>query len=274
MCTGVIGGSPDQCICWGVQGLELHSLWDGVVGTNSQNLVSSHQDSVEMFAWVEEDFDVTDATLLPLATIPVPSVQFGALLEQDLLIFLSRLCLHLRDKYSADVWGSVLHSLVNIHLISTIIRKCQSSALLCTSGNDTMGSKWISTFLGPSSSSLPSSSALLLGSEVTNTVAPAFAHEKLASMQERKKKRLKKISSETRLQLKNTNKTQQLQKRFKVKANLAFQMQIRPCFWPVQQKKNQKCWTQRCCHLQLEEQRHLPQNSFLVYHDSIQTDSV
>lgn len=98
--TWVISGSPDQCVRWGVHGFELHRLWDVVVGANPQHLFSSHQDSVEMFGWVEEDLDVTNAALLPLANIPVPSIQFGALLEQDLLVLLSRLCLHLSDKYS------------------------------------------------------------------------------------------------------------------------------------------------------------------------------
>lgn len=100
MYTWVISGSPDQCVCWGVHGFELHRLWDVVVGANPQHLFSSHQDSVEMFGWVEEDLDVTDAALLPLADIPVPSIQFGALLEQDLLVLLSRLRLHLSDKYN------------------------------------------------------------------------------------------------------------------------------------------------------------------------------
>ena len=50
-----------------------------------------------MFSWVEEDLEITDATLLPLAEVPVPSVQLGALLKQDFLILLSRLCLHLRE---------------------------------------------------------------------------------------------------------------------------------------------------------------------------------
>lgn len=50
-----------------------------------------------MFGWVEEDLEVADATLLPLAGVPVPSEQLGALLKQDFLVLLSRLCLHLRD---------------------------------------------------------------------------------------------------------------------------------------------------------------------------------
>lgn len=60
-----------------------------------------------MFGWVEEDLDVTNAALLPLAEVPVPSVQLGALLKQDFLILLSRLCLHLRDiqLYKDEVWS-------------------------------------------------------------------------------------------------------------------------------------------------------------------------
>lgn len=50
-----------------------------------------------MFDWMEEDLNITDATLLPLAKVPVPSVQLGALLEQDLLILFSGLCLYLRE---------------------------------------------------------------------------------------------------------------------------------------------------------------------------------
>lgn len=52
-----------------------------MVGTNFQHLLSSHQDTVEMFDWVIEDLEVSDAPLLPLAEDTVPSVQLGALLE-------------------------------------------------------------------------------------------------------------------------------------------------------------------------------------------------
>lgn len=96
MSTCIVGGSPDQCVGRGIHGFELHRLWDGVVGTNPQHLLSSHQDSVGMFGRVKEDLDVTDATLLPLAEIAVPSVKLGAFLEQDFLILLPRLCLYLR----------------------------------------------------------------------------------------------------------------------------------------------------------------------------------
>lgn len=68
-----------------------------MVGTNSQHLLSSHQDSVEMFGRVEEDLEITNATLLPLAEVPVPSVQLGAFLKQDFFILLSRLSLHLTE---------------------------------------------------------------------------------------------------------------------------------------------------------------------------------
>lgn len=46
---------------------------------------------------MEEDLNITDATLLPLAEVPVPSVQLGTFLEQDLLVLFSGLCLYLRE---------------------------------------------------------------------------------------------------------------------------------------------------------------------------------
>lgn len=94
--TWVVGGGPDQRVGRGVHGFEFHGWYDGVVGTHPQHLLSPHQDPVETFARVIEDLQVTDAALLPLAEVAVPSVQLGALLEQDLLILLSRFGLHLR----------------------------------------------------------------------------------------------------------------------------------------------------------------------------------
>lgn len=76
-----------------------------MVGTHPQNLVSAHQDSVETFGWMEEDLDVTDATLLPLAEVSVPAEELGPLLEQDLLVLLARLGLHLRMKHDETVSG-------------------------------------------------------------------------------------------------------------------------------------------------------------------------
>lgn len=69
-----------------------------MVGTNPQDLVSSHQDSIEPFVGVEEDFDVADASLLPHALVSVPPVKLGSFLKQDLLIFLSGLGLHLKAR--------------------------------------------------------------------------------------------------------------------------------------------------------------------------------
>lgn len=69
-----------------------------MIGTDSQHLLSSHQDSVEMFGWVEHDLDVADASLLPLAQVAIPSVQLGTLLEKDFFILLSGLRFHLREE--------------------------------------------------------------------------------------------------------------------------------------------------------------------------------
>lgn len=96
--TCVVGGGPDERVGWGAHGLEFHPSCDDVIGTNSQHLLSSHQDAVGMFGWVKEDLDVTGAALLPLAEGPVPTIEPGAFLEKDFLILLSGLCLHLGDK--------------------------------------------------------------------------------------------------------------------------------------------------------------------------------
>lgn len=66
-----------------------------------------------MFGRVKEDLDVTNATLLPLAEIAVPSVKLGTFLEQDFLILLPRLCLHLRD--------SLTHGLVHLNLHISLV---------------------------------------------------------------------------------------------------------------------------------------------------------
>lgn len=52
-----------------------------------------------MLGWVKEDLDVTNAALLPLAEVPVPSVELGTLFEQDLLVLFPGLCLHLRNTH-------------------------------------------------------------------------------------------------------------------------------------------------------------------------------
>lgn len=63
-----------------------------------------------MLGWVKEDLDVTDAPLLPLAEVPVPPVELGALLEQDLLILFPGFCLHLRNtRLNEDELGSWSH---------------------------------------------------------------------------------------------------------------------------------------------------------------------
>lgn len=113
-----------------------------MVGTNPQHLLSSHQDSVEMFGWVKEDLDVTDATLLPLAKVPVPSVQLGTFLEQDFLILLPGLCLHLRDSqlHKDEVWFCTLNHQTSLNSL-TKRPKYWSSAFYSTSGSDTIGSK-------------------------------------------------------------------------------------------------------------------------------------
>lgn len=74
-----------------------------MIGTNSENLLSSHQDSVEMFRWVEEDLEVANATLLPLAEISVPPVQLGAFLKEDFFVLLSRLDFHLREQNGTNM---------------------------------------------------------------------------------------------------------------------------------------------------------------------------
>lgn len=94
--TCVVCGSPDERVGRGVHGLEFHPLCDDVIGTNSQHLLSSHQDPVGMFGWVKENLDVADAALLPLVDGPVPSIELGAFLEKDFFVLLSGLCLHLR----------------------------------------------------------------------------------------------------------------------------------------------------------------------------------
>lgn len=74
-----------------------------MVGTNLHDLVSSHQDSIKMFGWVEEDLDVACAAFLPLVKVAVPSVQLGSLLKQDFLVLLSRLRLHLRGTQNSKM---------------------------------------------------------------------------------------------------------------------------------------------------------------------------
>lgn len=95
--TCVVGGRPDERVGGGVHGLELHGLRDGVIGAHPEHLLSSHQDAVGVFDGVEEDLDVADAALLPLADVAVPAEQLCALLEQDLLVLLPGLGLHLGD---------------------------------------------------------------------------------------------------------------------------------------------------------------------------------
>ena len=67
-----------------------------MVGTHPQHLLTPHQDAVEVFDRVEEDLDVAHSTFLPLVKVSVPAVQLGPFLEEDLLLLLTRLCLHLR----------------------------------------------------------------------------------------------------------------------------------------------------------------------------------
>lgn len=67
-----------------------------MVGAHPEHLLSPHQDAVGVLGGVEEDLDVADAALLPLADLAVPAEQLGALLEQDLLVLLPGLGLHLR----------------------------------------------------------------------------------------------------------------------------------------------------------------------------------
>lgn len=94
--TCVVRGGPDERVGSGAHGLDVHPLCDDVIGTNSQHLLSSHQDAVGLFGWVKENLHVADAALLPLVEGPVPSIELGAFLEKDFLVLLSGLCLHLR----------------------------------------------------------------------------------------------------------------------------------------------------------------------------------
>ena len=65
-----------------------------MVGTHFQHLLTPHQDVVEVFDRVKENFDVAHSTLLPLINVPVPAIQLGPIFEEDLLILLTRLGLH------------------------------------------------------------------------------------------------------------------------------------------------------------------------------------
>lgn len=95
--TCVVSGRPDERVGGGVHRLELHGLRDGVIGAHPEHLLSPHQDAVGVFGGVEKDLDVADAALLPLADLTVPAEELCALLEQDLLVLLTGLGLHLRD---------------------------------------------------------------------------------------------------------------------------------------------------------------------------------
>lgn len=102
--TCVVRGGPDERVGRGVHGLEFHPLCDDVIGTNSQHLLSPHQDPVGMFGWVKENLDVANAAFLPLAEGPVPSIELATFLKKDFLILLSGLCLHLRGKKKRPVF--------------------------------------------------------------------------------------------------------------------------------------------------------------------------
>lgn len=93
----MVGGGPHQRVGRGVHGLELDALADGVVGTDLQHLLASHQHTVALLDGVEEDLDVSHAALLPLVELAVPAVEFGPFFEQDLLVLLARLHLHLQE---------------------------------------------------------------------------------------------------------------------------------------------------------------------------------
>lgn len=68
-----------------------------MVGTDFQHLLAPHQHTVALLDGVEEDLDVSHATLLPLVDLAVPAVEFGPFFEQDLLVLLTRLHLHLQE---------------------------------------------------------------------------------------------------------------------------------------------------------------------------------
>ena len=67
-----------------------------MIGAHIQHLLSPHDDAVGALDGVVEDLYVSLAALLPLVEPAVPAVQLGALLEQDFLVLLTRLGLHLR----------------------------------------------------------------------------------------------------------------------------------------------------------------------------------
>ncbi len=175
-CTGVVGGGPHQSVRRGVHGLELDFLADGVVGADFEHLLASHQQAVALLHRVEEDLEVSHATLLPLVELAVPAVELGSFFEQDLLVLLAGPHLHLQEH-------------INTRHASPETRgaRLTASQQTLTSGRDTIGSKWISSLWGVSSS-LPSSSPSWLvfslsvcDAALPKIVAPVPDHKELSS---------------------------------------------------------------------------------------------
>ena len=68
-----------------------------MIGAHVQHLLSPHDDAIGALDGVVQDLYVAHAALLPLVEPAVPAVELGALLEQDLLVLLTRLGLHLKE---------------------------------------------------------------------------------------------------------------------------------------------------------------------------------
>lgn len=95
--TCIVSSRPHQCTGAGVHGFQLNGFGNDVIGTHCENLISSHEYTVGLLFSVEEDFDVSHSTLLPLAEIMVKPVEFGPPFEQDLLILFPRLHLQVEE---------------------------------------------------------------------------------------------------------------------------------------------------------------------------------